>query len=327
MTAISYANADTNELGRYYPAALPRSSGPILAATDRTGASFSALRAARILNGSLHGAVTVLTVVEPLPLIVPEPSSLLQPVVITPELLSVVRSQTLTQIQAVDGVLSGWSIEVEEGRPSREIARAAATLGARLVILGLNHHGIVDRLIDGDTAIELLRESDTPVLLASKGFSSLPRVVVVAVDFSPESMTAARAAIPLLSENSVVHLVHVRPSATIFDGSGLWVEEYERVASRQLEQFRKALDAPAGITIEFKLLVGKPAKTVAEFATSIGADLIVSGTHGAGLMRRIFIGSVASGLLRRTESSLLIVPIPGHNRAAEDGLTTKESKT
>lgn len=309
MSATSI-NPETVELGSYYPAHLAKRSGPILAATDRTDASIPALRAAGVLNDAFHCGVSVLVVVEPLPIIVPEPSSLLQPQVLTPELTSVVRQQTLDQVKTIQEDLSGWSVEVEEGKPSREIAEAARALDARVVVLGLSHHGTIDRLIDGDTALEFLKKSDAPVLLASKKLTSLPRTAVVAVDFSPESMEAARIVVPLLAADAVVYLTHVRPAVTIFDGSGLWEEEYERVATRQLAKFEQVLDAPVGLRVEKRIMAGKPASALVDFARDVDADLIVSGTHGAGLMRRIFIGSVASGLLHKSEVSLFIVPMP-----------------
>ncbi|HZK79374.1 MAG TPA: universal stress protein [Gemmatimonadaceae bacterium] len=317
MTATPSKSAEITELGMYYPAVPVRKVGPILVATDRTVDSLSALRAADVLNRSLHRGVAVLAVIEPLPIIVPEPSSLLQPLVITPELSAAVREQTIKQLNSVGADAPTWSMEVEEGRPAKEIAAAARKHGASLVVLGLSHHGFVDRLIDGDTALEFLRESDTPVLLASKDFASLPKRAVIAVDFSPESMEAARVGIALLSPDCVVHLVHVRPQVTIFDGAGLWEEEYERVAARQLEKFRETLAAPDTMRVETTILVGKPANALIEYANKIDAGLIVSGTHGAGLMRRIFIGSVASGLLRKTEHSLLVVPVPTHQQQAD----------
>jgi Universal stress protein UspA and related nucleotide-binding proteins len=306
----THTNHETAELGSYYPPVTTKKSGPILAATDRTDASLPALRAARVLDGEFHSGVTVLVVVEPLPIIVPEPTSLIQPVFITPELSSVVREQALHQITTVGEAGSSWVIDVEDGRPSREIADAARRLNSRLIVLGLSHHGLIDRLIDGDTALEVLRESDAPVLLASNKLTTLPRVIVVAVDFSPESMNAARTALKLVAADAVIHLTHVRPPVTIFDGSGLWEEEYERVATQQLEKFNEVLDVPAGLEVVRKIVEGKPAHALADYANAIDADLIVSGSHGAGLMRRIFVGSVASGLLRKSERSLLIVPMP-----------------
>jgi Universal stress protein UspA and related nucleotide-binding proteins len=212
--------------------------------------------------------------------------------------------------------VNGWTIDVEDGRPSREIAEAARQLDSRLIILGLSHHNLVDRLIDGDTALEVLRESDAPVLLASSKLTTLPRAIIVAVDFSPESMYAARTGLSLAAADAVIHLVHVRPPVTIFDGSGLWQEEYERVALRQLEQFEEVLSVPSGIRVEKKIVTGKPANGLAEYANTVGADLVVTGSHGAGLMRRIFLGSVAAGLLRKSERSLLIVPMPAPEKGA-----------
>ena len=310
----------TAPLGTYYPAA-SKTTGPILAATDRTDESVSALRAAKVLNESLHVGVTVLAVIEPLPLIVPEPSSLLQPLVITPELTAVVREQAIKQIKEIGADPDTWIVDVEDGRPAEEIARAARALGASLVVLGLSHHGLVDRLIDGDTALDLLRDSSTPVLLASKEFLSLPRRALVAVDFSPESMAAARIGLGLLSPDCLLYLAHVRPEVTIFDGSGLWEEEYERVASEQLENFKQTLAAPVTMRVETTILNGKPAKALTDFANAINADLIVSGSHGTGLMRRIFIGSTASRLLRKTDRSILIVPARTDEQSSEGALS------
>lgn len=312
MVSTAERVPEVESLGMYYPAASGKKSGPLLVATDRTEASLPALRAAEILDRSVKRGVAVLAVIEPLPVVVPEPSSLMRPLVISPELTAAVREQTARQVEQA-GVTSGtWSIEVEQGRPATEIALAAARHSARVIILGQGHHGIVDRLIDGDTTLEVLRESDTPVLLASKDFSSMPKRVVVAVDFSTESMEAARVSLPFLSKDCVIYLAHVRPQVTIFDGSGLWEEEYMNVAALQLETFKQALAVPAAMRVETTILVGNPAEALAAFANKIDAELIVSGTHGVGLMRRIFVGSVASRLLRKSERSLLVVPKPTH---------------
>jgi Universal stress protein UspA and related nucleotide-binding proteins len=318
MISATSKSAETSTLGMYYPAVSVKQAGPLLVATDRSEVSLSALRAAEILNQAVKRGVTVLAVIEPLPLIVPEPTSLLQPLVISPELTEMVRGQTAKQVENAGAKSKAWSIEIEQGRPAKEIAFAARKNFASLVILGHSHHSLVDRFIDGDTALELLRESDTPVLLASKDFSSIPKRVLIAVDFSPESMEAARASLPLLSPDCALYLAHVRPSVTIFDGSGLWEEEYEKVAAMQLESFRQTLAAPATMHVETTILAGAPAASLTDYANKIDADLIVSGTHGAGLMRRIFIGSVASGLLRKSERSLLVVPKPTHQQRKED---------
>src|SRR6476646_6695752 len=99
MISTQSKGAETSSLGMYYPAVPVHQSGPLLVATDRTEASLAALRAAEILNEAANRGVTVLAVIEPLPLIVPEPTSLLQPLVISPELTEVVRGQTTKQVE------------------------------------------------------------------------------------------------------------------------------------------------------------------------------------------------------------------------------------
>lgn len=307
MSTTPDSISEENKLGVYYPAAAPARTGPILAATDRSEASFPALRAAAILNRSLASGVNVVAVVEPLPVIVPEPTSLLQPLVITPEVKAVVRQQALEQVARVGAEASQFSVDVREGRPANEIAEAARKMNASLVVVGFQHRGIIDRLIDGETALELLREIESPVLLA-KGDFELPRSVVVAVDFSPESMEAAKEAIRFVHPEATIHLAHVRPDVTIFDGSGLWQEEYEKVAVDQLQKFKQTLAAPSGMRVEITILAGNPVNALVDYAGKADAGLIVCSTRGTGMMRRIFIGSVATGLIHKSHTSILVVP-------------------
>ena len=62
--------------------------------------------------------------------------------------------------------------------------------------------------------------------------------------------------------------------------------------------------------IEKVVLRGNPSAAILELAEKTDADLIVAGTQGAGFVRRILIGSVATRLIRHSTRSLLIVP-PG----------------
>jgi len=125
MSAISTSSAEAGALGVYYPAPSTVKAGPILAATDRSEASIPALRAAKVLNDSLNAGLHVVVVVEPLPIIIPEPGSLLQPLVISPELKAVVRRQANEQMQKIEPDSSKYLLEVEEGKPASEIARKA----------------------------------------------------------------------------------------------------------------------------------------------------------------------------------------------------------
>jgi len=51
-----------------------------------------------------------------------------------------------------------------------------------------------------------------------------------------------------------------------------------------------------------------------EVARKVEADLLVVGSHGKGPMKRLFLGSVSEGVLRRAPCPVLVVPDLGEVR-------------
>ena len=304
----STAQRDTNTPGSWYPPAKPAPSGPILVATDGTAAGETAFRAASAIAAKVTASVEVIVVVEPLPLLMPDPSIVTQPLVASPALLDAVRDRVVAQLRELAPVGLGWRVEVDYGRPSAEIAGKARDRSAQLVVIGLVHHGVMDRILDGDTALEVVRQSHMPVLLSAPSWKALPRRAVFAVDFSAQSMDAARVGLRLLDDGSTIVLAHVGPMATVFDGIGMLEEEYETAAAKELGNFAEALKARAGMHVEKVTLRGRASGALMNLADRTEADLIVAGTRGAGLMERLFVGSVATRLMHQSTRSLLIVP-------------------
>lgn len=309
MTAtINTPQAKTNTTGSGYPPETKAVSGPLLVATDGSSAGEAAFRAAATIAAKASASIEVLIVVEPLPVLVPDPSVVMQPLVASPAVLEAYREGILGQLREIAPPGLEWRVEVEYGRPSSEIADEARQRKAQLIVIGLVHHGVMDRILDGDTALEVVRHSHTPVLLASSSWKSLPTQAVFAVDFSDQSMKAAREGLRLLGDNATVVLAHVRPMPTVYDGMGMWEDEYEEAAKRELVKFADALNADPKVHVQKMLLRGHPAETLLDVAEKIGADLIVAGTHGAGFVQRLLVGSVATRLMRHSTRSLLIVP-------------------
>jgi len=77
---------------------------------------------------------------------------------------------------------------------------------------------------------------------------------------------------------------------------------------KELGKFADALNVPAGMQVQQVMLSGSPSATLLELADKMDADLVVAGTQGAGLMQRLFVGSVATRLMRHSTRSLLVVP-------------------
>lgn len=306
MSQASNERNDTTNTGSWYPASKDLHSGPILAATDGSVAGETAFRAASDIASRVSAKVRVVVVVEPLPVLMPEPSVIMQPLVASPEVLNMTRDRVIAQLREISPGSIGI-VDVEYGKPSAEIVAKARACDAQLIVIGLVHHGVVDRILDGDTALEVIRQSEVPVLLAAETLKARPMKAVIAVDFSPQSMHAARAALRLLGDGATVLLAHVRPMPTIFDGAGVWEEEYDEAAGREMAKFAEEFETPAGFQLRTAILQGNPANALLKLADKEDADLIAAGTRGAGFAHRMLVGSVATRLMRHTSRSILIV--------------------
>jgi nucleotide-binding universal stress UspA family protein len=61
---------------------------------------------------------------------------------------------------------------------------------------------------------------------------------------------------------------------------------------------------------ETEVLYGNPAQEIVEEAERWGADLIVTGSHGRGLLARTVLGSVSNAVVNQARCSVLIVRKP-----------------
>jgi nucleotide-binding universal stress UspA family protein len=89
-----------------------------------------------------------------------------------------------------------------------------------------------------------------------------------------------------------------------------WVEEEKSAAEKYLAEIASRIGAK-GRNVESKVLVGRAAETLAEFASQEGADLIVMATHGRSGVSRWVWGSTADRILRSSCVPVLMVRAPG----------------
>ena len=89
-----------------------------------------------------------------------------------------------------------------------------------------------------------------------------------------------------------------------------WVEEGKSAAEKYLNEIAGRLRG-GGRNVESKVLVGRAAEALAEFASQEGADLIVVATHGRSGVSRWVWGSTADRILRSSCVPVLMVRAPG----------------
>jgi nucleotide-binding universal stress UspA family protein len=201
-------------------------------------------------------------------------------------------------------------VDVLDGPSAQTVVEKARDYDARIIVVGTGQHDPIGRYIYGERALQIAGLADRPVLIVpGAAVAAAPSVAVVAVDFSPASARAARAALPLLSAGGRLNVVHVKPGATRDDeNAGWWNDAYERHCADHFAQFIRALPKTPGVTIESKFLRGDVVHGLLDYAAAQGAELIACGRLGHSLMSRVFVGSVSTALVRHASCPVLIAP-------------------
>ncbi|MFO0809097.1 MAG: universal stress protein [Gemmataceae bacterium] len=128
------------------------------------------------------------------------------------------------------------------------------------------------------------------------------RTVLVPLDGSVLSERALPLAVNVAkAANAELKFVHVAPEHNHV------AHPLPPTAQGYLDLMTYKVRQMAGLPATSALLHGPVAETLAESATGLKADLIVLSTHGRGALSRMWLGSVADQLIRRTTVPVLLV--------------------
>jgi nucleotide-binding universal stress UspA family protein len=178
--------------------------------------------------------------------------------------------------------------------------------------------------LSGWIAERVLRDAPYPTLVVPETSKapSLFGSILCAVDFSPASHAAARAALQLGEDGkrpiTLLHVVDRAGSTHHVHSARLATHEFHRglgaEAATKLRSFIPQPDHAAAVT---RVAVGRPANEILRTARIMTAPLIVIGAA-----RRTRIGSKLFGetgqLLRDARWPILAVPVPGVAQLATD---------
>jgi nucleotide-binding universal stress UspA family protein len=189
-----------------------------------------------------------------------------------------------------------------------------------LIVIGAHGRSGFEHLVLGSVAEKVLHGAPGPVLTIPRGVADATDAVpglfhhiVAAIDFSEPSMHALEYALSLAEEaDARLTLLHV---VEIPEEPGLWIDRRDR-ASVALELQAKARERLAAIVpdgsrpychVEVRVEAGEPAREIVRVASESGAGLVVLGTHGRGLVERMFLGSTAQQVVRQATFPVLTV--------------------
>lgn len=149
--------------------------------------------------------------------------------------------------------------------------------------------------------------------------------VVLGVDSCAFSEAAFNEALALLDrDRAPLVLAHVRPEAEKalhaeksedFNSHSQQVEASREKGSRQVQDkfLKLAQDKGVGVTLlELRAPKGDARDALCKLCSKEGASLLVVGTRGAGLARRMLLGSVSDFCLHHAPCPVLIVRQPTH---------------
>ena len=181
------------------------------------------------------------------------------------------------------------------------------------VRVGARKHGGLSGLLLGSTADRVLRKASVPVLLARHALPEKPSCILAPTDFSEASRPALGEALALARRwDARIVLLHVIEPivqayawATDLAGGEIYVIEPEELQP-EWDALIAQLDLK-GVRWEQQTIKGEVSTTVADVARSLSADLIVMGTHGRTGLTHALLGSVAEGVARAADTSVLTV--------------------
>jgi nucleotide-binding universal stress UspA family protein len=141
------------------------------------------------------------------------------------------------------------------------------------------------------------------------------RRILCPTDFSEHSVQALRYAVSLakLYDSTItsLHVHHlIQPPSTKLPVYSVRTQVDPGIRDRVLAELRRFVEPgrAAGIEVEEKFAEGDPVGEILRMSESMGADLLVLGTHGRGGFERLILGSVAEKVLRKARCPTLTVP-------------------
>ena len=144
------------------------------------------------------------------------------------------------------------------------------------------------------------------------------KTIVVAIDFSNATPGVLKMATELATafgaQLRLFHVVEPEPSYTAY---GFTPDEFPALHAYQDEAKRRAVtqldELLAKVQAELpdatcQIEEGSPLHALLDYVKASGADFVVLGSHGHGVIASLLLGSVAEGMVRKATVPTLIVP-------------------
>ncbi len=155
--------------------------------------------------------------------------------------------------------------------------------------------------------------------------------ILIPTDGSECSQVAVRKGIELakLTAGSItfLHVIDIAVERMISTWALPVISEQHAVLEREGDKalaWALELAKEAGVEAKTKIIRGHPAPAIVEIAKD--HDLIVMGTHGLRGLERMFLGSVADGVLHQSQTPILVLRASAGVSDKTQGTDVRETK-
>jgi nucleotide-binding universal stress UspA family protein len=226
---------------------------------------------------------------------------------------------------------------IVDGMAHGAIIEEAKSVSADLIVLGPHRGGDAGAHFLGTTADRVLRTSEVPCLVVKDPLTLPLRQIGVPIDFSEPARGALETAVrwsPLLGTTSQagestrpeIHAFHVGWTVDLSDNPSLPQKVFLPRLDQEVKDLRQRSGMGSEVAIRKDVVWGvSPALEISNYAREHNLDLLVIGTHGHGGVKRLLIGSVASGVARHAPCPVLLIP-PAFSRGAETSRSASEAR-
>lgn len=222
-------------------------------------------------------------------------------------------------------------IEIKAGSyayPPTEIMKTADEKDADFIIIGNRGQSMVQEMLLGSTATEVLQRSHLPVLLINMdmeyadeneterqlvvkdSFENILNHVLHATDFSDTADRAFQVVRDLESEGKIgkVSLIHVQGHHAIALKDPVSHDELMQMNEENLEEMRNSLSGHTREDAEIIITFGTAGKEIIQTIEDRGVTLAIMGSQGKGFVHEFFLGGVSSQVTRFSKIPVLLIP-------------------
>ena len=231
-------------------------------------------------------------------------------------------------------------ILITRGYPPEEILNATDEEGCDVIILGSHGKGFLTYTFLGSVSTAVLHRIRKPVFIiplpsektAIEGHM-IPQVkkILYATDLSKNSAYAFFYATDMAKRHDarmvILHTIEPVPESIYVEEGAIGMEEVLKKAKEEeqkgdVEEIKKRLQdfcrkvetqmGPPCAELVSKILVpiGYAVDEILKIADLESCDVVVLGTHGKGVLKQTFLGSVAEDVLQRIRKPVFIIPLP-----------------